>query len=150
VTGIWNNFVKLAGPFLALALLAIEGRPEGGRVAAAIAGAAGLMGAIVLFALILHSETFAAKVGIVTGRWASALLRFVGQRPVMGWDRAMVKFRRQVIGLVQHRWVPLTLATLLSHTSLYLVLLVSLRVLGVSDDDVGWAQVLSSSRSLGC
>ncbi len=142
VTGIWNNFVKLAAPILALALLAIEGRPEGGRVAAAIAGAAGLMGAIVLFALILRSETFAAKVGIVTGRWASAVLRFVGRRPVMGWDRAMVKFRRQVIGVVQHRWVPLTLATLLSHTSLYLVLLVSLRVLGVSDDDVGWAQVL--------
>ena len=29
----------------------------------------------------------------------------------MGWDRAVVKFRRQVIGLVQRRWVPLTLAT---------------------------------------
>ena len=143
VTGIWNNFVKLAAPILALALLAFEGRPEGGRVAAAIAGLAGLVGAIVLLALILRSEGFAAKVGIVTGRWASAVLRFAGRRPVTGWDRAVVKFRRQVIGLVQRRWVPLTLATLLSHASLYLVLVVSLRVVGVSDDDVGWAQVLA-------
>ncbi len=142
VTGIWNNFVKLAAPILALALLAIEGQPEGGRMAAGIAGLAGLVGAIVLFALILRSEEFAATVGTVTGRWASAMLRFVGRGPVMGWDRAVVRFRRQVIGLVQHRWVPLTLATLLSHASLYLVLVVSLRVLGVSDDDVGWAQVL--------
>ena len=112
-------------------------------MAAAIAGLAGLVGAIVLLALILRSEGFAANVGAVTGRWASAVLHFLGRRPVMGWDRAVVRFRRQVIGLVQHRWVPLTLATLLSHASLYLVLLVSLRVMGVSDDDVGWAQVLA-------
>jgi putative heme transporter len=143
VTGIWNNFVKLAAPILALALLALEGRPGGGRTAAAVAGLAGLIGAIVLFALILRSAEFAAKVGTVTGRWASALLRIVRRGPVMGWDRAVVKFRGQVIGLVQHRWVPLTLATLLSHASLYLVLVVSLRVMGVSDDDVGWAQVLA-------
>ena len=143
VTGIWNNFVKLAAPILALALLAFRGRPEEGRVAAAIAGLAGLVGAIVLLALILRSEDFAAKVGTVTGRWASAGLHFVGRRPVTGWDRAVVKFRRQVIGLVRRRWVPLTLATLLSHASLYLVLVVSLRVMGVSDDDVGWAQALA-------
>jgi uncharacterized protein (TIRG00374 family) len=142
VTGIWNNFVKLAAPILALALLAFTGRPEQGRVAAAIAALVGLVGAIVVFALMLRSEGFAAKVGTVTGRWASAVLRLVGRRPAMGWDRAVVTFRRQVIGLVQRRWVPLTLATVLSHASLYLVLLVSLRVIGVSDDDVGWAQVL--------
>ncbi len=143
VTGIWNNFVKLAAPILALALLAFEGRPGEGRVAAAVAGLAGLVGAIVLFALILRSGEFAAKVGTVTGRWASAVLRFVRRGPVRGWDRAVVKFRHLVIGLVRHRWVSLTLATVLSHASLYLVLVVSLRVMGVSDDDVGWAQVLA-------
>jgi uncharacterized membrane protein YbhN (UPF0104 family) len=79
----------------------------------------------------------------VTGRWASAVLRFAGRSPVIGWDRAVIKFRRQVIGLVQRRWVPLTFAAVLSHASLYLVLVVSLRVVGVSDDDVGWAQVLA-------
>ena len=143
VTGLWNNFVKLAAPILAVALVALEGRPEGGRVAAAIAGLAGLVGAIVLLALILRSEGFAARVGTVTGGWASAVLRFGGRRPVTGWDRAVIRFRRQVIGVVQHRWVPLTLATLLSHASLYLVLVLSLRAMGVSDDDVGWAQVLA-------
>ena len=143
VTGIWNNFVKLAAPILALALLAFDGRTGGASVAAPIAGLAGLVGAIVLFALILRSEEFAASVGTVTGRWASAVLRLVGRRPVMGWDRAVVKFRRQVIGLVQRRWVPLTLATVASYASLFLVLVVSLRVMGVSDHDVGWAQVLA-------
>ena len=74
VTGIWNNFVKLAAPILALALLAFEGRPGEGRVAAAVAGLAGLVGAIVLLASSCAARF--APVGTVTGRWASAVLRF--------------------------------------------------------------------------
>jgi putative heme transporter len=142
VTGIWNNFVKLGTPILALAIIALQGGPGGGRLIAGILGMAGLVGAIVLFALILHSEAFAAKVGVVTGRWASALLRLVRRPPVKGWDLAVVKFRSRIIGLVKHRWIGLTLATIVSHASLYAVLLISLRVMGVSDAEVGWAEVL--------
>src|SRR4029453_4438496 len=36
-----------------------------------------------------------------------------------------------------------TAATLISHLSLYLVLLVALRFLGVSDAQVGWAEALA-------
>jgi len=143
VTGIWNNFGKVAAPIVGLALLALQGQPGGGRMAAALAGVAGLIGAIVLFALVLHSDAFAAKTGTVLGRWSSALLGLVRRGPVTGWDRAVVKFRRLVIELVRHRWVALTLATVLSHASLYLVLLICLRVMGVSAHDVGWAQVLA-------
>ncbi len=143
VTGIWNNFVKLGTPILALALLALHGQPGGGRIVAAVAGLAGLVGAIVVFALILRSEAFAAKVGIVTGRWASALRRLFGRGPVEGWDLAVVKFRSRIVGLVRQRWVALTLSTILSHAALYAVLIVALRVMGVSDAEVGWAQVLA-------
>jgi uncharacterized protein (TIRG00374 family) len=45
--------------------------------------------------------------------------------------------------LVRDRWLILTAATLVSHISLYGVLLLSLRVLGVSEADVGWAEVLA-------
>jgi uncharacterized protein (TIRG00374 family) len=142
VTGLWNNFGKLAAPIVALALLASQRQPEGERMAG-LAGLAGLVGAIVLFAFILHSDDFAAKAGTVIGRWASALLGLVRRRPVKGWDRAVVKFRRLVVSLVRRRWVALTVATVLSHASLYLVLVISLRVTGVSAHDVGWAQVLA-------
>jgi len=97
----------------------------------------------VIFALILRSEQFAAKVGAVTGTWATALLRLVRRPPVHGWDLAVVKFRNRVIGLVRHRWITLTAATILSHAALYLVLVASLRVMGVSDEEVGWAEVLA-------
>jgi uncharacterized membrane protein YbhN (UPF0104 family) len=143
ITGIWNNWLKLALPVVALALLALQGERGGGQLIAALLAVGGLVGAIVVFGLVLSRERFAARVGLVTGRAASALLRLVRRPPVHGWDLAVVKFRNRVIGLVRHRWIALTAATILSHVALYLVLVTALRVMGVSDDEVGWAAVLA-------
>jgi putative heme transporter len=143
VTGIWNNFIKLGMPVLALALLALQGRSGAGRTVAALAGLGGLVGAVVVFALILRSEDFARKAGIVAGRCASVLLRLVRRGPVSGWDLAVTKWRNRVIGLVRHRWLALTVSALVSHFSLYAVLLVTLRVMGVSESAAGWAEVLA-------
>jgi uncharacterized membrane protein YbhN (UPF0104 family)/membrane-associated phospholipid phosphatase len=143
VTGIWNNFIKLGMPVLALTILALQGRPGAGRTVAAVVGLAALVAAVVVFALVLRSEDFARKTGITTGRWMSALLRLVGRGPVHGWDLAVTKWRGRVIGLVRRRGLALTAAALVSHVSLYAVLLVTLRVMGVSEDQVGWAEVLA-------
>jgi putative heme transporter len=143
-TGIWNNFAKLGMPVLALAILVLQGEPGGGRTAAAVAGLGGLVAAIVVFALILRSEDFARRAGLVGERWMSSLRRLVRRGPVHGWDLAVTKFRGRIIGLVRHRWVGLTVSTLVGHLSLYAVLLVSLRAMGVPDDEVGWAEVLAT------
>jgi putative heme transporter len=143
VTGIWNNFVKLGTPILALAILALQGDRGGGRLAAATIGLGGLLGAILLFALILRSEDFARRVANRTQRWASSLLKLLKREPAHSWDIALTKWRTRVIELVQDRWAILTVATIVSHVSLYGVLLLSLRVLGVSEADVGWAEVLA-------
>ena len=143
VTGIWNNFVKLGMPIFALAILALQGQPGTGRVVAALLGLAALVGAIGVFALVLWREEFAARAGNAAGRAASALLRLVRRPPVSGWDRAVTKWRGRVIGLVRHRWLALTLTTLVSHVSLYAVLLIALRACGVTDQQVGWAEVLA-------
>jgi uncharacterized protein (TIRG00374 family) len=143
VSGIWNNFVKLGTPILALALLVLQGQPGGGRIVAAVIGLAALMAAIVIFALILARESFAVKVGLVSQRLASKLMAPFKKGPASGWDLAVTKFRGRVIGLVEHRWIGLTIATIVSHLSLYIVLLVSLRVMGVSDAEAGWAEVLA-------
>jgi uncharacterized protein (TIRG00374 family) len=47
------------------------------------------------------------------------------------------------VDLLQHGWVPITVTSLVSHLSLYLVLLVALRQVGVSEADVSWAEVLA-------
>jgi uncharacterized protein (TIRG00374 family) len=143
VSGVWNSFAKLGLPVLALALVALQGNASGARVTAALLGIAGLVGAIVVFALMLRSEEMARRFGLLAGRVASRLLRLVGRPPVHGWELATVKFRARTLDLLEHGWVPITMATLVSHLSLYLVLLATLRAVGVSDAEVGWAEVLA-------
>jgi putative heme transporter len=143
VSGVWNSFIKLGMPVLALALVALQGGATGGRVTAALLGIAGLAGAIVVFALMLRSEQGALRFGLLAGRVASRALRLVRRPPVHGWELATAKFRARTIALVEHRWPAITVTSLVSHLSLYLVLLVALRDVGVSDAEVGWAEVLA-------
>jgi putative heme transporter len=143
VSGVWNSFIKLAMPVLALALVLLQGGAGGGRVTAALLGIAGLAGAVVVFALILRSEEGARRFGLLAGRVASRVLGLVRRPPVHGWELATVKFRARTIALVEHRWGAITVTSLVSHLSLYLVLLVALRDIGVSNAQVGWAEVLA-------
>ena len=143
VSGVWNSFIKLGMPVLALALVALQGGASGRRVVAAVAGIAGLVGAIVVFALMLRSEEQARRFGLLAGRAASRLLGLVRRPPVAGWELATVKFRARTIGLVEHHWIGITVWSLVSHLSLYAVLLVALRDVGVSDAEVSWAEVLA-------
>jgi uncharacterized membrane protein YbhN (UPF0104 family) len=143
VSGVWNSFAKLGLPVLALALLALQGGASGARVVAGLVGIAGLVGAIVVFALLLRSEELARRFGLWAGRVATRLLRLARRPPVHGWEVATVRFRARTLELLEHGWVPITAAMLVSHLSLYLVLLVSLRHVGVSDAEVSWVQVLA-------
>ncbi|MGH2702193.1 MAG: lysylphosphatidylglycerol synthase transmembrane domain-containing protein [Actinomycetota bacterium] len=144
VTGVWNNFVKLGMPVVALALLVLMGDAGGALTVAALIGLAMLAAAVGLFALILKSERLARVVGDGLGRLVSNVRRLVRRGPVTGWADAFARFRTQTITLLATRWLALTLATLMSHFSLYTVLLVSLRHVGVSEDEVSWIQVLAA------
>jgi uncharacterized membrane protein YbhN (UPF0104 family) len=61
---------------------------------------------------------------------------------VQDWGEGAVGFRKRTIQLVSRRWIPLTIASVVSHIGLYGVLLISLRFVGVSEHEVGWAEVL--------
>ncbi|RBY78140.1 UPF0104 family protein [Geodermatophilus sp. TF02-6] len=143
VAGLWNNFAKLALPVLALSLLALGSTPSPGRVAAGVAGLAGLAVAVALLGLLLRSREGAARIGTVAGRVASALRRPFGRGPVHGWERATTRFRDRTALLLRARWHWISLATLVSHLSLFLVLLVALRVVGVDGRQVGVVEALA-------
>ncbi len=144
VTGIWNNFVKLGMPVVALALLALEGGATVARVIAATIGVAVLIGSIVGFGLVLRSEQAAERVGRFFGRLVDRARRLARKPPLGSWAQRAVSFRRDTIGLLRHRWLSLTLASLLSHLSLYIVLLVALRNVGIGQDDLTWIEALAA------
>jgi putative heme transporter len=144
VTGVWNAFVKLGMPIVALAALAVTGEAGAGLVGAALAGVFVLAVAVAVFAVMLRSDELARRVGHVTTVVATRALRVVRRGPVADWGAAAARFRRDTIGLLRLKWVPLTLSTLVSHVSLYVVLLVALRDVGVSEQQVSWAEVLGA------
>jgi putative heme transporter len=143
-TGIWNTFIKLAMPIVALALLAIEGSAGGALVAASLAGVLVLFGAIVTFAVALRTEHGAISVG----RRLQAIVGFfarLARRSLQGdWGRAFVDFRLRILELVGKRWSHLTASALLSHLTLFAVLLLTLRHVGVSNDVLSWQEVLAA------
>jgi len=143
VAGLWNNFVKLGLPVVALVLLAFSASPTTGRLIGGLLGVGALIAAVVLLGLLLRSEAAAARIGTTAARAASAVRRLFGRGPVTGWDRATTKFRRRTVLLLHARWHWLTLATVVSHLSLFAVLLLALRFIGVGADQVSLAEALA-------
>jgi uncharacterized protein (TIRG00374 family) len=143
VSGIFNNFAKLALPVLALALLALQGNASAGRVVAGLIGVGSLVAAVAVFAAMLRSEGFAARAGRWAGRRANGIRRLLHRPPATGWDHAVVKFRNRVIGLLRQRWLVITATTVVGHLSLFLVLLLALRHVGVPESEVNWIEALA-------
>jgi putative heme transporter len=142
ITGVWNNLIKLGLPVLALALLALQGDAGGSRVVGGTVAIGLLAAAIVLFAMVLRSDRVAFQVGELAGTAANWLRRLLRRHTVAGWGPATVKFRSRAKEVLRRRWPAITAAALVSHLSLYLVLLTALRHVGVADEAVGWVEVL--------
>ncbi|NIS31281.1 MAG: flippase-like domain-containing protein, partial [Actinobacteria bacterium] len=108
------------------------------------AGLAILAAAIAALVLVSSSERFAGSLGFSAARAASAIGRPLRLGPFDGWDDALRRFRNQTAGVLHRRWHVLTAATLISHGSLFALLLLSLRLLGVPAEAVTWEETLAA------
>ena len=143
VTGVWNIFAKLALPVVSIIILVISGHSSTAYVAAAVVGVLVLAGAVALFAAVFASERLARHVGEFLKRIVTPILRMFRRKRELAWGDGAVKFRRDTIGLVEHRWTRLIWTTLLSQLALFFVLLLSLRHMGVSEQEVSASQVFA-------
>jgi uncharacterized membrane protein YbhN (UPF0104 family) len=153
LTGIWNQLAILGCPTLAFALLTLTGGDGAALQTIATIGLAAFVVVAGAFAAALASSRMARRVGDLAARVVNRLLQIVRRGPV-GWSgESFVRFRIAAIGLLGRRWHVLTLATLAGQLSVFLVLLASLRALGVGPGEVslieafaGWslARVLGS------
>jgi uncharacterized protein (TIRG00374 family) len=136
VTGVWNQLAMLAFPTVALALLTFEGEGEAALETAAYIGLAVLVIVVAGFAAGLSTASLARRIGDLAARIASWGLRCVRRKPVTWTGETFVRFRNQANQLLKRRWHVLTIATLAGHLTVYLILLVSLRVLDVTANEV--------------
>jgi uncharacterized membrane protein YbhN (UPF0104 family) len=143
VTGIWNIFIKLGLPVLALVFLALSGHLTPAYLTAAVVGVAFLAVAVFLFALVFRSEAFAIRIGNGLARFVSRFRRLLRKPAVEGWGDGAARFRRDTIALVRYRWIRLTWTTVLSQLALFFVLLLSLRHMGVSQSEISTAEAFA-------
>ena len=88
------------------------------------------------FALALSAPRRARQIGDLAARLVSRVKRAFRRKPV-GWGgEDLAAFRTRALDLLRRRWHVITLATLAGHLTVFLVLLVCLRAVGVSADEV--------------
>ena len=136
VTGIWNQFAMLGFPIIALAALTVQHEQNGLLQTVALIGLAVFVVAVAAFAAGLSTPRLARKVGDLAQRLANWGLHLIRRGPV-GWSGiSFVRFRNETVALLGRRWHVLTLATLAGQLTVFLVMLASLRVCGVSAAEV--------------
>jgi putative heme transporter len=144
LTSIWNQLVILGVPIVALAgVVAQGGRNRTLELVAMIALAVFVL-IVVGFAVGLSSARLARRVGDRAARTVSWAKRIVHKAPVKWKGESFVRFREETIGLIRERWWFLTLATLAGHLTVFIVLLVSVRAVGIPRVEVSIVEAFAA------
>jgi uncharacterized membrane protein YbhN (UPF0104 family) len=136
LTGIWNQLATLGFPAVALGLLTLTGGHNALLQTVGLIALGIFVAAIGVFSLAIVSTRTARWAGTVAWRAASWAARVLRRRPI-GWDaETVVRFHGDASSLLGRRWLPLTAGTLAGNLTVFVVLLVALRTLGVPAGDV--------------
>jgi putative heme transporter len=144
LTGLWNQLLLLGFPALALAFLTLTGGTHALLQTVAVVGLLIFVAAIAGFAFALASDRFAQHVGGLVWRLARWGYR-IARRGELGWTAdAVVRFRTSTAALLARRWHVLTIATLAGQLTVFVVLVASLRTLGVPGSDVSLIEAFAA------
>jgi uncharacterized protein (TIRG00374 family) len=143
LTGIWNQLANLLLPVVAVMLLSIESQRDAVLTTAAVVGGIVFAVAVGLLALVFWSDALARGVGELAERFVNRVLRAFRRRPTEGWPDRLVEFRRSTVDLIRRRWAWLTIAAIVGNVTVFLVLLVSLRAVGIGSSELTWIEAFA-------
>ncbi len=143
-SGFWTLFIKLGLPIVAVAAQLSQGRdaPDWLTVIALI-GIVALLAAIVVFAGVIRSESFARKVGDIVGRIVNTVLGWFKKPALEGVADRVLTVRENASDTVRSRWLLLSAADLTVIALNVAILVVALRAVGISSEVLSWADVLT-------
>ena len=144
LTSLWNQFLNLLFPIVAVFLLAITGNQTAALATAAFIGVAVLGVVAGAFVLVLVSNRLANDVGDAIARLTNWALSKVHRGPVSWGGESFSRFRRDAGDFLQKRWHLLTLSALAGSLTVFGVLLVSLRVMGVTASQVSLVEAFAA------
>ena len=144
LTGLWNQLLNLSFPVVAVFLLTISGENTATLATAAFVGVAVLGVVVTGLVLVLVSNRLAHDVGEVAARFANWALGKIRRGPVRWSGASFERFREGAGDLLMRRWHLLTLASLAGSLSVFAVLVVSLRALGVGASEVSLVEAFAA------
>jgi uncharacterized protein (TIRG00374 family) len=144
VSGIWNVFARLGLPVAALMIMTTVSRPQAGLLAGAVAGLV-LLGIVAVgFGLLLRSESSALRADAAVQRALTVACRLAHRAPPSSGAGSLQGFRERASGLLGARGWRITAATAVNSLALWLVLLASVRGVGLSQSQVPWQTSLAA------
>jgi uncharacterized membrane protein YbhN (UPF0104 family) len=144
VTGVWNQLANLIFPIVALGLLTSVDESHPAVQTAALVGMAVLVLVVAALALGFSSPRHARGIGDLAAGAAGRLKRLLRRDPVTWSGRSLADFRAKTLDLLRRRWHVLTAATLAGHLTVFLLLLVCLRAVGVGEGQVSWVEAFAA------
>jgi uncharacterized membrane protein YbhN (UPF0104 family) len=144
VTGIWNVFILLGMPVLALLVMATATRPDAVLITAAATGLAVLAAMVTGLGLLLRSQAFALRAGRALQRLLTVASRLARRPPPANATGSLSSFRDRAGALLAARGWRITAATVASYLTLWLVLLACLRGTGLSQAQMPWQTSLAA------
>ncbi len=136
LTGVWNQLANLVFPVVALFLLKVNGGETALLGTAAFVGVAVLGVVVAVLVLVLYSDGLAHEVGDVVARFVSWARARIRRGPVAWGGASFARFRGEAVDLLARRWHVLTLATFAGSLTVFLLLVLTLRAVGVPAAEV--------------
>jgi uncharacterized protein (TIRG00374 family) len=143
-TGIWNLAFKFGLPIVAVILVVVTGQNAGGAVGAAVLGVVIIVVSGVVLWLTFRSEKSAHWVGHLGDRILNWCLHFFHKPPSDQLETSVLHFRDQTNDIVHRRGWMLTAAVLASQMAVFVLVLFSVRGVGIGSNQVSFLQVLLS------
>jgi uncharacterized protein (TIRG00374 family) len=146
IVSVFNVFATLVMPVLGVVALLASGAVKGSYVLVAAIGVVGVGVALVAFAVVLRSEGGARTVGRWADRLVNPLTRRLARGRTIDLSGKLLDFRSSVVGVMQTRWLLVTLSTLLLQLTSWAILVLALRGLqaGAGGVMVTWTEALAA------
>jgi putative heme transporter len=144
LTGLWNQFLNLFFPIVAVFLLTVTGAQTAALATVAFIGVAVLGVVLATFVVVLVSNRLARELGDLVAQLANWAFGKVGRGPVKWGGASFERFRRDTGDFLARRWHVLTLAALAGSLTVFLLLVVSLRAFDVSASQVSLVEAFAA------
>ena len=146
IVSVFNVFATLVMPVLGVVALLASGAVKGSYVLVAAIGILAIGVSVVASAVVLHSEHGARTVGRWADRLVNPLTRRLARGRTVDLSGKLLDFRSSVVGVMQTRWLLVTLSTLLLQLTSWAILVLALRGLeaGAGGVMVTWTEALAA------